>query len=125
MVMGIAGIFAALFHSKGSMPVEPTGQTGSSTSENTPHIEPTGEYIFLQELLRCNEFQAIDIATQFEHITEKPLQSAEVVPTGKVSTTLKTTIDGKSYYLKISSAHLLIEIREDSITGNLLFREIF
>jgi len=123
--MGIVGLVGALFHKKGHMPLEPTRQGGNNMAEMTTPVEFSGEYIFLQELLLCDETHAIKIADEFERITGQKLENAELVPTDKKSKTLCTKTADKTYYLKISSVNVLREIREDSVTGEVIFQIIY
>lgn len=107
------------------MPIEPNRHALSNEREEKINMDPAGEYVFLQELLLCDETHAVEIATNFEKITGKKLEKAELVPTEKKSRILKVETSDKTYYLKINSLNVLYKICEDSMTGNIIFQIIY
>lgn len=123
--MIIKRIFDALFHKKERMPIEPNGHALSNEREVRLNMDPIGEYVFLQEILLCDETHAVEIATNFEKITGKKLEKVELVPTEKKSKILKVETPDKTYYLKINSLNVLNKICEDSMAGNIIFQIIY
>ncbi len=119
--MGMASIINILFGDRGHMPYEPNKKGFTSTTEKVQIHEPRDEYIFLQELLSCDEEHAVEIAEIFEDVTGKKLEDAELVPTEKKVKILKIVTSDKEYYLKISSVNVLKEIREGSMDGEVKY----
>ena len=125
--MGMVSVFGALFHKKGRMPIEVSGQNVDAHNERQEilNVQPAGEYIFLQELLLCDEAHAAEIAEVFEEVTRKKLENAELVPTEKKSKLLKVDTSDKTYYLQVSSINELDKICEDSENGEVIYQIIY
>ena len=79
----------------------------------------------LMELLGCDEKHAAEIAREFEEATKKQIESVELIPTETKAGLLKVQTQGSEYYLKISSLGKLLEIREGSADGKILFQVIY
>lgn len=123
--MGIISVFGSLFHKSGHLPIELCEQSKDDEGEKTIHMETTGEYTFLQELLLCDEADAVEIAETFEKVTGKKLENAELVPTEKKSKILKVETLDRLYFLKVSSINVLSKISEDSEGGEVIYQIIY
>lgn len=125
LFMGIVSIFGSLFHKREHMPIEPSVQGEKNEIKEIPDIEPSGEYVFLQELLICDEAHAVKIAETFESATGKTLDNAELVSAEMKYKILKVETPDKTYYLRVNSVNVLNKICEDSVTGKVIFQIIY
>ena len=125
LFMGIMGMFDVFLHSKEHMPIERKREKNINNVNEITNLESEGKFAFLQEVLLCDDVHAVKIAEDFENATGKQLEWVEVIPTRKKSIILRTGTEEKSYYLKVNSVKVLNEIREDSMTGKIIFQIIY
>lgn len=124
IIMGIASILGAVFYKKHHMPIEPLKQDGEVVVEAAV-LEPSGEYIFLQELLKCDEAHAIKIAESFKKTTGKSLEKADPVEIKDKYKIIKVDTGDKTYFLETNSVSVLQEIREDTLQGKVIYQIIY
>lgn len=92
------------------------------TSEKEQIVENKEKIDMLIELLGCDELHAKGIENTFQDATQMKMEDIELIPTTKKTKFLKVKAEDKVYYLKVSSLFLLIEIREDTEDGKVIFQ---
>lgn len=122
MCMGLLSFLGNAFQKNENMPIKMKEESLQTTEQD---LTFKGEYIFLQELLNCDEAHAVVIADTFTEVTGQPLERAELIPDEKKTRLLKVYSREHNYYLRITAGNKVREIREDTKSGKILYQIIY